>query len=466
VLESHPDRGKETLAIKIDNGLLEQACKEIIETILFCLPNAYKGTVYRIGNPPELIAKRITSGIIDEERKVISWGLPERSEYNPPGKNFVDYRDQPGRPSEAMAWCVEKRKSWTAEDPKNDGRSVRLQVEGVLEDFHHMEPVLVRKDDLYVGNGSNPEYPKNSKGEIIWKDCDYEVVGVIKIHFQPNTIRKGSPETRVIKRLSRALGTELLSHQLRQQSLDAMRQLAKDKLQSCNILADSLRNAITKSGLVFSLIKLELGFLREQWEQVLLRQSDQKEMKREAVSALNSVLKNMTQQTDELAVSLAGIQNKFLYLSFPPEQGKNWVGMQIEDKWDELLHRKPLGEEQTKEIRRGIDKLKRSLYLGRDPEILATYSELSESLKKEWVDLIYSDTDQVDFRFLDRLIRFLGDSSLNLPYQEKSRKGLIRLKALAETMGQLEQSTNMVLTQVLNGDGTWIVPKMLEKKAM
>jgi hypothetical protein len=420
VLESHPDRGKEALAIKIDNGLLEQACKEIIETILFCLPNAYKGTVYRIGKPPEMIAKRITSGIIDEEREIISWGLPERSEYNPPGKKFVDYRDQPGRPSEAMAWCMEKQKSWTSEDPRNDSRSVRLQVEGVLEDFHHMEPVLVRKDDLYVGNGSNPDYPKNSKGEIIWKDCDYVVVGVIKIHFQPNTIKKGSPETRVIKRLSRSLGTELLSYQLRQHSLDAMSQLAKDKLQSYNILADSLRNAITKSGLIFSLIKLELGFLREQWEQILLRQSNLKEMKREAVSSLNSALKNMTQQTDELAVSLVGIQNKFLYLSFPPEQGRNWVGMQIEDKWDELLHRQPVGEEQTKEIRRGIDQLKRSLYLGRDPEILATYSELSESMKKEWVDLIYSDTDQVEFHFLDRLIRFLGDSSLNLPYQDRA----------------------------------------------
>jgi hypothetical protein len=72
----------------------------------------------------------------------------------------------------------------------------------------------------------------------------------------------------------------------------------------------------------------------------------------------------------------------------------------------------------------------------------------------------------VEFHFLDRLIRFLGDSSLNLPYQEKSRKGLVRLKALAEIMGQLEQSTNMVLTQVLNGNGNGIVPKMLEKKAM
>jgi hypothetical protein len=244
-----------------------------------------------------------------------------------------------------------------------------------------------------------------------------------------------------------------------------MSQLAKDKLQSCNILADSLRNAITKSGLIFSLIKLELGFLREQWEQVLLRQSDLKEMKREAVLALNSALKNMTQQTDELAVSLVGIQNKFLHLSFPSEQGENWVCMQIEDKWDELLHRKPVGEEQTKEIRRGIDQLKQSLYLGRDPEILAAYNELSESVKKEWVDHIYGNTDRVDFQFLDRLIRFLENPSINLPYQEKSRKVLIRLKALAEIMVELEQSTNMVLTQMLNGNGNRMIPNP-DKPAM
>jgi hypothetical protein len=181
-------------------------------------------------------------------------------------------------------------------------------------------------------------------------------------------------------------------------------------------------------------------------------------MKREAVFALNSALKSMTQQTDELAEGLVGIQNKFLDLSLPPEQGEHWVCMQIEDKWDELLHRKTVDEEQTREIRLGIDQLKRSLYLGRDPEILATYNELPESLKKEWVDLIYRDTERLDFKFLDRLIRFLGDSSLNLPYKEKSRKVLIRLKALAEIMGQLEQNTNVVLAQILNGNGNGMTP--------
>jgi hypothetical protein len=439
------------LAIRIDKVVLEKACKNIIDAILFCLPNAYKGTVYQIGSPPDMIAMRITSGVIDQASKTISWGLPERSDYNPPGKPWIEYRDQPGRPLEAMAWCVEKQKSWTAEYPENDRRSVRLQVEGVWEDFHHMEPVLIRKNDLYLGAGPPPEYPRNFQGAILWKDSEYAVIAVIKIHFRPHTIKIGSPETRIIKRLSRALGTELLSYQLRQQSVEAMRQLAQDKLNSCNILADSLRNTITKSGLIFSLIKLELGFLREQWESVLLANSDSRGMKREAIRLLNEELVHLDGEPDALAKDLIDVQNRFLDISLPPERGENWVHMQIEERWDELLQRHPTSVDQLNRIRLSIDLLKRSLYIGKDKGILAAYDKLSEDIKTEWTDLIYHDTDHIDFPFLDRLIHLLDDPSLNLPHQEKSKKSLIHLKTLAQVMGQLEENTNVVLRQVLNG---------------
>jgi hypothetical protein len=133
-----------------------------------------------------------------------------------------------------------------------------------------MEPVLVRKTDLRFDMTAFMEYPRDNSGKLLWQKSDYVVVGVVKIHFVPYTIRIGSPETRVIKRLSRSLGTQLLSHHLRQDSMKAMQQLAMDRLNACNILADSLRNAITKSALIFSLVKMEMGHLREQWEQILL----------------------------------------------------------------------------------------------------------------------------------------------------------------------------------------------------
>ena len=368
------------MAIKIDKAALEQACKEIIQTILFILPNAHKGTVYRIGGPPTMVARRITSGVIDEKRERISWGLPERSDYNPPGKPWEEYMDRADRPLEAMAWCVEKQKSWTAENPSRDMRSVRMQVEGVREDYHHMEPVLIRKEDLYLGNGSQAEYPCNIKGEQIWSHSDYVVIAVIKIHFTLYTIKIGSPETRIIKRLSRALGTELLSYQLREQSFEAMRHLAEDKINSCNILADSLRNLITKSGLIFSLIKLEMGSLRARWEGLLLRNSDQRKMKLEAIHALNNILWEINEPSSSVVRDLVEQQNKLLDLYLPPERGENWVKMQIEERWNSLIEKGVLNREQVSEVYKRICELKRSLYLGRDPELLDRYDVIPEPL--------------------------------------------------------------------------------------
>jgi len=443
---------------------LERACKEIIETILFSLPNAYKGTVYRVSGPPGMYATRITSGIWDREKNSIVWGLPESSDYNPPGKPWAGYRDEPGRPLEAIAWCVERQKSWTSEDPKSDSRSVRLQVEGVQEDCHHMEPVLVRKADLYIRDQPKIDYPRSFGGSVLWQDSDYVVVAVIKIHFLPATIKIGSPETRIIKRLSRILGTELLSYQLREQSFDAMRQLAQAKLNAANILADSLRNAITKSGLIFSLIKAELGFLREQWENLLLQRAQSRVTKYEAIDSLNGVLlKQMGGSEDELVRDLIGVQKRFLDLCLSPERGEKWVCMQIEGRWNNLLNRRRLPEEQVSMIRNLIENLKSSLYIGKASELLCNCSMIPGVLKEDWVNLIYSNTDRVDFPFLEALIHFLGDPRLCLPYREKSRKSLIRLKALAQIMDELEKNTNVVLREVLDSHDEQAMYSMLNQ---
>lgn len=388
------------MSISINMGALEQACKEIIETILFVLPNAYKGTVYRIDKPPNMTAKRVTSGVIDEAKETISWGLPQKSDYNPPGRPWSEYMDREGQPLEAMAWCVEKQKSWTAEDPKNDSRSVRLQVDGVWEDFHHMEPVLARKADLYLGNTPSFEYPRGIDGRILWQDKEYAVVAVIKIHFEPYTIKIGSPETRLIKRLSRTLGTGLLSLQLREQSLENMRRLAQDKLDSCNILADSLRNAFAKSGLIFSLIKLELSFLRQQWETKLLEGSAKKEIKSRAITALNDFAGQIGDTAQPLIAELIGAQQKFQNISLPPKMGANWLRMRIEEPWYKLRRRGAVDDVQHEKVREQIARLKSSLYLGQDPELLAGCKDIPDKLKDDWVTLIYYETEKVDLLFL------------------------------------------------------------------
>jgi len=454
------------LSIEIEKSVLKKACMEMIETILFSLPNAFKGTIYQIGKPPDLIAERNTSGIIDDGKGKISWGLPAKSGYNSPGKPWLEFRDQPDRPLEAMSWCVEKQKSWTSEDPEKDARNLRFQVEGITKDFHHMEPVLVLKSDLTLDMHSSLNYPNDYKGNTIWKDSDYIVVAVIKIHFHPFTIKIGSHETKIIKKLSRSLGTELLSYQLRQDSMKTMEQLATDRLNACNILADSLRNAITKSGLIFSLVKQEIGYLRDQWEQALIEDRKENNMKVEAIRDLNEILTSLGDGYEDLKEDLVGAQNKFLELSLPPEKGENWVGMQIEERWRDLLYECPQDDHKRRIVWETIDKLKKSLHFGQDPDIIAKYNKIPEELKQEWVNLMYRNNDKFDDSALDRLIKVLDNSALTIPSREKSRKTLTQLKALAQTMSQLEQNTNFLLDRVLNGSEKRLISGALKNIAV
>jgi hypothetical protein len=439
------------LSIEIERSVLEYACKEMIETILFCLPSAFKGTIYRVGKPPALITERITSGVIDPAKKSISWGLPEKSDYNPPGRPWIDYRDEPGRPLEAMAWCVEKQISWTSADPRNDPRSVRLQVEGVEEDYHHMEPVLVRKSDLHLDMYSSLEYPRDYQERVLWQGSDYVVVAVIKIHFEPNTIRVGSSETKVIKKLSRSLGTQLLSHHLHHDTVRAMQQLAKDRLNACNILADSLRNTITKSALIFSLVKMEMWNLREQWEALLLKERHERNAKREAIKELEDLLQHMSGNAQEMKKDLLAVQRRFLELPLSPQKAEKWVVLQIQERWRDLLDKAPQDERTTRRVWQTLEKLKVSLYYGKNPEVVAGYAAIPRDLKEEWVEAIYSNVDGFNDAAIDRLIRVLADPALPIPSRERSRRMLTQLKVLAENMGQLERNTNFLLRHVLNG---------------
>ncbi len=440
------------MSIEIEESVLKKACMEMIETIFVCLPNAFKGTIYRVGKIPELKVERITSGLIDDFREKIEWGMAASTDYTSPGKPWLEYRDEPGRPLEAMGWCVERQKSWTSEDPANDSRSVRLQLESEPEDFQHMEPVLVRKTDLNLNMYSSLEYPKNFFGDSIWADSDYVVVAVIKIYFRPYTIKMNSHETRVIKKLSRSLGTELLSYQLRQDSMKAMQDLSRDRLNACNILADSLRNAITKSGMIFTLVKQEVAYLREQWETLLIKHTDEENPKLAAINKLNRILDGLGDVYKEPAGILRNAHERFMELSLPPTQGENWVKMQIEEKWDELFDRDGIDNKIRDLVSDTIGELKSALWFGKNPEITTGYDGMPGELKNRWAGLIYEEVKGMNDPLIDRLISILGNPELNIPCQEKSRKALLQLKALADTMGQLERNTNFLLHQVLNGN--------------
>ncbi|RPI79848.1 MAG: hypothetical protein EHM45_01235 [Desulfobacteraceae bacterium] len=214
--------------------------------------------------------------------------------------------------------------------------------------------------------------------------------------------------------------------------------------------------------MIFSLIKQEIGYLRTQWESLLFAEFKQKDQKKEAIRDLNDQLAVIICNDPTLLQDLGRVQNKFLELSLPPEKGENWVMMQIESRWHDLLKIHPQPKILADNIFKSLGILKKSLYFGLDPVLIEKYDKISVELKNEWISLIYQNFEKFDPGMLNRIIRLLENDTLNIASRERSCRRLVQLKALAETMNQLEHNTNFLLQQVLNGGTEELLAEYLD----
>lgn len=440
----------------IDDDILERACKDMIETILFCLCKATKGTVYRVGSMPKLQTLRVTSGRRDETTGEIQWGLPEASDYNYPGKCWDQYMDRPGRVLEAMAWCVEKGKSWTSDNPDADARSVRKQLSNEVEDHHHMEPVLIRKSYLY-GDLNNFDYPLDYYGNPIWRECEYVVVAVIKIHFKPGFIKRGDYSTKIIKKLSRTLGTELLSLHIRETLSEAQKELARQRLQSCNVLAHELRNTLIKLGFIFSAINAEISFLREQWESEVARTFPEMESKRTILDRLNRLVQEHrpepgdTPKLADICKVLLADQKELAELSLMPGLGEKWVDNKLRPKWRRLFLESNAWDNRREEIQSLLGRLQDAMWLGTDEDIAGKMVHLPEDLKTSWPKLAYTDFTVDKLVVLEQILQLLDHPDLKIPHKQQTKKVLTSLKALVEMIPEVEERTNRIILSLKNG---------------
>jgi hypothetical protein len=441
----------------IPNDILEKTCKDMIETILFCLSYATKGTIYRVGPMPRLLAVRVTSGVREESSDQIHWGLPEASDYNYPGKNWEQYRDNPGHVMEAMGWCVERQKSWTADNPHEDLRSVRKQLSGEIEDFHHMEPVLVRKSYLYRDQ-RQLEYPLDYRGKPIWEDCEYVVVAVVKIHFKPFAIRRGDHSTKIIKKLSRTLGTELLSLNIRETLSEAQKELARQRLQSCNVLAHELRNTLIKLGFIFSAINAEMSYLREQWEDQVGKAFPELDSKKEIIARLNQLIEdrlpmaNGTGMLGEIGRQLLASQQELAELSLMPHIGDKWVANKIIPKWNYLISEGGRAwADDKEEIERLLERLGRAMWIGMDETLASRMKHLPEDLRTKWPKLAYVDFTVDKLVVLEEVVALLNHPALDIPHKQQTKKIITSLKALVEMIPEVEERANRIIYSLKNG---------------
>lgn len=442
----------------IGTDILEKTCKGMIETILFCLSDAIKGTIYRVGRMPKLQVVRVTSGVREEGCDHIKWGLPEASDYNFPGKTWEQYRDRPNHLREAMGWCVEMQKSWTADNPYEDDRSVRKQLSGEIEDFYHMEPVLVRKSYLYGDQLSTGEYPLDWEGAPIWEHSEYVVFAVIKIHFKPYSIHRGDRSTKVIKKLSQTLGTELLSLQIRETLSDAQKELARQRMQSCNVLAHELRNTLIKLSFAFSAVNAEISFIREQWEAQVDAAFPDEESKKTTLKRLSRLITERLPKLNgalylrQVGGELLAEQEEMARRPLMPHFSEKWIENKIRPKWCRLLSESDVWNNDKEEIQRLIASLEKAIWRGSDARVVEKIDRLPKDLRNEWARLAYVDFSADKVGVLDEILQFLQHPDLDMPHRHQTRKVLTSLKALVEVIPQVEERANRIIYSLKNGN--------------
>ncbi len=463
-----PCRSMSEKAVRNTDDILVATCRTMIKTVLSCLGSATKGTIYKIGLMPELIAVRVLSGTRKQDLDELEWGLPAISDYNPPGKKWEQYRDQPGRALEAMGWCVEKQISWTADDPMHDPRSVRKQLAGTPEDEFHMEPVLVRKKSLYGSSIDKLGYPLDWHGNSIWRDTENVVAAVIKIHFKPGTLRCGDRQTRIVHDLAQSLGSTLLSLRLREKLYRASKDFAGQRLQSCEILAHELRNTLVKLGFVFLAINAQIAILRESWEDLLQKHVPGLECKGSLLdglcSALGEKVPELRSAGDLFVVSqrLLSEQKELARLHLSPHQQREWIKNKIYPKWEKLLSGTSLWNQP--EIESLLDRLANALPAGMNYDFSKKINGLPSELLGQWSKLAYVQITSGNLRQLDEVIQLVEHPVLPVCHKEQMLRVLKSLRAIVHTIPEVEEKAARILESLRFGTGAedqyWFGPDL------
>src|SRR5208337_1856912 len=326
---------------------------------------------------------------------------------------------------------------------------------GLPEDEFHMEPVLVRKKSLYGNFGENTQYPVDWQGNNIWHNTENVVAAVVKIHFMPGTLRRGDRSTRIVGELAQSLGSELLTLWFREKLYRASKDFARQRLQSCEILAHELRNTLVKLGFVFSAINAQIAVLRESWENLLKERVPGLEWKGPVLDALCDELSekchdlNCSEDLLELSQRLLMEQKELTKLSLSPHQEQEWVKNKIYPKWGKLLSVSSLWD--RSEIDSLLDRLLKSLRTGMDYDLTNRIDGLPSELVERWSKLAYVQITSGNLFQLDEAIQLVEQPLLPVRHKDQMLRVLKSLKALVHTIPEVEEKAAKILQSLRYG---------------
>jgi hypothetical protein len=278
-------------------------------------------------------------------------------------------------------------------------------------------------------------------------------VAVIKIHFLPRTIKQGDRSTRIIKELSRSLGTEMLSLHAREMALEKQKRLTEERQDTCNSLAHDFRNIMARTGFAYRAINNEISYLREFWENLIYEYNPEVVSKQEIVAELNGVLRTLQKNNGSRQIPrLMRYLDQLKENSFLPEQSEMWLQRKIKPLWTSILSKNRISKALKEQIEDYLNSLGESFYIGFNQSLVDKINILSDEQKQKWTELAYKEIDGKTNGLVKDYIELLDSTNLDIPHKRQTLKNFIYFKGLIELVPDIESKLNDRLELLKNGD--------------
>lgn len=244
----------------------------------------------------------------------------------------------------------------------------------------------------------------------------------------------------------------------RRQAEAARRELSRQRLHACNVVAHELRNSLIKIGFVFPAINSVMSFLREQWELELRKVLPEQDDKNAIIMRLGELIimgqnylggrRELAQASEELLAEQMVVANAF----FLPQHGEAWLDNKIRPKWHRLLSESRVWDDHKEEVERLLGHLEEAIRIAGDEEFAAKMVHLPEDLRIKWPKLAYTEFSTANLGLLEDVLRLLEHPDLDIKHKQQLKKLLTSLKALADITSLIEDRMNRMLLSLKSGE--------------
>jgi hypothetical protein len=142
-------------------------------------------------------------------------------------------------------------------------------------------------------------------------------------------------------------------------------------------------------------------------------------------------------------------QKLLLEYYFLPKQNKIWLRQKIRPLWASVASEFDLSLPLRDQVEDLLEGLEESFDVFLEKQAVEKIDLVSESVKKNWLRLAYTEMDWNDKTVFEEYIDLLDSLSVELDHRRHSSRNLVYLKNLVELMPEIEQKLgkNLVYLQ-------------------